>query len=652
MADLLGFNELWTKLCEGDESFAIEAKRGSDVGKSIWETISAFSNEPDAGGGYIVAGVCRKDKSLFPDYEVVGIKTPDKIQSDLATQCREVFNVPVRPDMRVEQARGKLVLIAHIPEAQPQHKPVYIKSRGIPNGAFRRIGPTDQVCTDDDLALFYQAQGTQQYDETVIEDTSLADVDRQSIELYRKYRSSLIGGSSELLEYNDEDLLYAVGATARKGDSIHLTLSGLALFGTSLALRRHMPMMRVDYIRVPGKEWVANPEHRYHTIEKLGSLIRIIPSIIELILDDLPKAFSLPADQLQRQDLPLIPKNVIREAIVNSVMHRSYRQNSPVQIIRYSNRLEIKNPGYSLVPEERLGEPGSKTRNPRIAAALHDIGFAETKGTGVRVMRQAMELANLTIPLFESDRIRDEFAVRLLVHHLLSEEDVTWLGGFKDCNLSADEARAILVVREIGAINNSIYRGLNHVDTLSASNHLRRMRDVGLLEQKGRGAGTYYVSGPKITGSEGAAKLRAQGSLRTELGELRPELSDKLDLPQKVAIKQLRLPQQIVAKIIDLPLRATTGVLDELILDLCRFQPMSLIELSTLTRKHHDHLRQRNIQRLIACGYLEFLHPGKPKHPDQKYVTIDRMESRPLADDQPLIPTAGPLFDNTGGSGN
>ena len=54
-------------------------------------------------------------------------------------------------------------------------------------------------------------------------------------------------------------------------------------------------------------------------------------------------------------------------------MHRSYRIHGAIQIIRYANRLEIRNPGHSIKAEEQLGEPGSETRNPRIAAVLHEV---------------------------------------------------------------------------------------------------------------------------------------------------------------------------------------------------------------------------------------------------------------------------------------
>jgi ATP-dependent DNA helicase RecG len=165
-------------------------------------------------------------------------------------------------------------------------------------------------------------------------------------------------------------------------------------------------MTRVDYIRVPGREWVPDPDRRFDTIELRDPLFRLIRRAQAAVLDDLPKGFALAEGDLQRQDKPVIPQRVIREALVNALMHRSYRSHSPVQIIRYANRLEIRNPGFSLKSPEHLGEPGSEPRNPRIAAVLHETRFAETKGSGIRVMRETMEQAGLTPPLFESDRGR------------------------------------------------------------------------------------------------------------------------------------------------------------------------------------------------------------------------------------------------------
>ncbi len=620
------FDELWQKLCSADESVEIEAKRADEVGKSVLSTVSAFANEPDRGGGWLLLGVTRQEDALFPDYEVVGVQDPDRVQADLATQCREVFNVPIRPEIRVEQHNRKNVVVVHIPEAAEYDKPIYIKSKGLPKGAFRRIGSTDQACTDDDIAMFYQARGQRSHDELAMPDTSLDDVDPRALQEYRRLRIEA-GTETELVGYSDEDLLYALGATAPIDGRVCLTTAGLIVFGKTIALRRHLPMTRVDYIRVEGREWVPDPDKRYQSIEKLGPLILTIPALISQILEDIPKAFTLAEDGVRRRDVPLIPRKVIREALVNAVMHRSYQRHQPIQIIRYANRIEIKNPGYSLVPDERLGEPGSKSRNPKIAAILHDVGFAETKGTGIRAMREAMEQANLSQPLFESDRVRDEFTVRLLVVHLLSQTDWKWLSQFRDCNLDDADARALIVMRELGAIDNAAYRSINHVDTLTASGRLRRLRDSGLLEQRGKGAATYYLPGGRLRAAIGP--LTPTESLRAEFPEgLRAE-----SRPLRAEFEALRaeLPAPLRADLEGLAQRSTPEELDPIIIGLCRWRPLSLIELAGLTGKTANHLRSRSVKRLLTARRLAYTHPDEPNHPDQKYVAAkaDRLPSGP-----------------------
>lgn len=92
-----------------------------------------------------------------------------------------------------------------------------------------------------------------------------------------------------------------------------------------------------------------------------------------------------------------------------------------------SSRIEITNPGFSLKPEEYLGEPGSENRNPFIAAIFHETNFAETKGSGIRTIRNLMERAQLMPPTFESDHSKNQFTTRLPLHHFLNEEDIKWL---------------------------------------------------------------------------------------------------------------------------------------------------------------------------------------------------------------------------------
>lgn len=143
--------ELLRELNSVDESPGIEAKRASEAGKSLLETIIAFANEPGLGGGYLLLGVERIASAGKTQYQPVGIPDPDKLQADLATQCAGMLNIPLRPQMRVDSADGKTVLVVYMPEVATVDKPIYLKATGLPRGAYRRIGSTDQRCTDDDL---------------------------------------------------------------------------------------------------------------------------------------------------------------------------------------------------------------------------------------------------------------------------------------------------------------------------------------------------------------------------------------------------------------------------------------------------------------------------------------------------------------------
>lgn len=621
-------SELLEKLRLGEETVEIEAKSVKSINDDVLQTVSSLSNEPGLGGGYILFGVSQDRTGLFGvNYDAVGVDEPGKLQENLATRCRNDLVPDVRPAIRVEEHEGKPVIIAFIPEASPANKPVYLRSEGLPKGAYRRIGSTDQHCTEDDIAILYQTRAAATYDSTPIHGSTLDDIDPAAIAEFRRQRSKVKPDAAEL-SFDDNELLYSLGATTEIHARASLTIGGLILFGRESSLRRFLPMVRVDYIRVEGREWVPDPDKRYAAVESRGPLLTVIPRIVAQVLADIPSAFVLAEGEVHRRDVPLVPRTVIREAIVNALMHRTYRVASPVQIIRYSNRIEMRNPGASLVTEEKLGEPGSVTRNEKIAAVLHEVGLAETKGTGIRAMQNAMHQANLTPPLFESDRDKDEFGVMLLVHHLLSQEDQDWLANFKDLALSNEEARALVVIREAGAITNAMYRDINRgVDTLAASATLRRLRDAGLLIQKGKGRATFYIP----TGSLLNPASREPSLVWTDPNLLDKGLSDDSNLPDNALSggfqsrnesgqpESSRLPRDISQEIQSIGKRAAPEAVRRIIIRVCQHRPTSAAELAQILRRDKSYLATNYLTPMVRGGQLELLFPDEPAHPKQAY---------------------------------
>lgn len=621
--------EIFEKLNTQDEDTRLEAKPGNAADRTLMETICSYSNEPGLGGGTIILGV-EATKGHRDDgvkiYTVTGVPDPDKIQSDIASNCSNMFNLRIRPQISTEQLHGKNVIIVVVPELEDRSKPLYFQNDGLPRGAYRRIGSTDQRCTDDDMPLFYNSADS--YDSAIVEDTTLDDIDENALSRYRTLRAK-VNRQAEELEYNDSDLLLALGACKKAKDGIiRLTHTGLLVFGKSIAHRRLIPAVRVDYVRVPGTTWIEHPDDRFDTIDMRGPLILLVNRAYNAIVDDLPRGFVLGEGELQANRNIGMPEKTIREAIVNALIHRSFRVNQPIQIIRYSNRIEIVNPGFSLKSEESLGEPGSVLRNPFVSAIFHETNLAETKGSGIGTMRRLMKEAGMIPPTFESDHTRNQFTIRLLLHHFLCEEDVLWLKRFDKYDLSDEQKLAIIFVREVGAIDNITYRQLCGLKAIKASRDLTKMDSQELLSSRKHGNQTYYRVGSVLM--EAISEYKPLSTdlqlLSTDPPLLSTDLSALSTDPQSVN------PPTSGSLSTDLQERLSRvgrrtrdkNLLKDLVVDLCKITPRSISELATLLHRTDNYVKHDIVMPLREGGKLAYTIPEMINHPDQKYkVTED-----------------------------
>ena len=667
--------ELFAELNSFDENRRIEAKSASAVGKSMMETVCAFANEPGLCGGYLLLGAKRTGMAEDgrPVYEPENIENTDKVQSDFVAMCNSMFNVRIRPIINVEEYLGKTVIVVKIEELPESQKPAYFAKRGLPEGAFRRIGPSDEKCSEEDMYLFYQSADT--YDSCIVDDADLDDIDENALNFYRKLRKE-VNPDAEELTLNDVDLLRALGAIKKnKQGGYDLTYTGLLVFGKQMSLRRLVPSFRVDYIRISGNQWLADGDNRFEqTIDMRGPLILMVNKACSAVMDDLPKGFELKKDSMQASTPAILPNKVLREAIVNSYIHRSNRVNQPIQIIRYSNRIEIHNPGYSLKPQDDWGEPGSMLRNPRISEIFHDTNLAETKGTGIGAMRRLMKEAGLMPPTFESNHEANKFTARLLLHHFLSKENMEWLARYAEFGLMNEQKLALVFVREVGAIDNATYRQLDSSITHARARlEIHKLCDLGFLEKKGQGRNTYYIRTSKVVSL--GERLRPQGEkippqhgslgerLRPQderllpqhgtLGErLRPQ--DERLLPQHGTLGERyqgederyqgklgtfeeecmlkpreelvrELPNELQERVNNIGNRASRETVCQLLIDLCAFKPYSYEELASILQRSPKALKDKYLKPLRLANKLFYWIPEMINHPLQKYVAAPSM---------------------------
>lgn len=567
-------------------------------------------------GGYLLLGVSEQDKHFV----VTGVDDVDHLLQELSNNCRTQFERPLTIEASVETLQDKNVVVVYVPELLLASKPCvfegkFHKANKKKTGIWRRGPNGDYECSQEELEPILLAKTRKSFEEVIFDDAEYEDIDPQLIDLYRKLRAKKNPQASEL-SLNDFELLRVL-RLIRKNDKNQWqpNVACLLLFGSQVALRRLMPMERVDFIRIVGTRWIEDPNSRFSSLDFRESLLTLIPKVEVAVL---LKQFQLQEGELQRTDVPVLPQRVVREAIVNAVMHRDYRVHSPTQVVRYSDRIEIYNAGYSLKPVEELGTGASELRNPILASILYDLGFAETKGSGIRTIRTLLREANLEEPSFVSNVTGNSFRATYSLNQLMSKEDLLWLGQFKGYELNDNEARALLIAKNLGAVNNSTLREDTNLDTLQASHVLQRLsKEYDLLVKHGAGTATTYTLnwtrlqaiGFKIETSHLGAETPHLGAETPHLGAEAPHLEVKTESHIENAIAALGY-------------RAKKEKVQKIIVQLCLLKPRTKDDLIVRLNKG-EQLVQRYLKDLRTKGILEYFYPQIPNHPTQAYKVTE-----------------------------
>ena len=615
--------ELFELLNELDETDSLEAKSlRDDTSRSILETVCAFSNEPGLGGGVILIGVAENKAGDGPQYIVDGVADPDKAQLDLATQCKSVFNTPIYPAIKVEKVDGKAVLKVVVDEQPFGRKPVYFKKDGLPKGAYRRIGSADLVSTEEDLWRFYEDPDSK-YDETPVKHSSLADVDERAVQRYRQMRKKVDPDAAEL-EYETPELLSALGCTSKENPQ-ELNMAGILLFGNELAIKRACARARVDYIRILGNDWHAVAD-QFDAVDTYAPIFLMVDKLLSIIYGELTTRHRFHRDSIQ-PETETFPVEVMREAVVNMLMHRDYRHGQFTQIIRYNNRIEICNSGCSLKPDDMLGMKGSVTRNDTIARVCHDTKLAETKGSGIDRMWRKMVEAGLSRPTMESDRTAATFTIRLLLCHFFSEETLDWLKRFAAYDLNDNQRTALVFLREVGAIDAIAYRQLTGCSPKLVAKELSGIKDQGLMVQKGRARGTYYVPAEillEVNTTPPAATTTpnssSQGLISPPQGLISPPqglISPPQELTSQPPPEDMPIP--LLERIKTFPRRARDeAALLSIIVDACSWKAQTNESLAQMLHRSPEYIK-KFITKHIGKE-LDYLYPMMVHHPRQAYV--------------------------------
>ncbi len=136
-----------------------------------------------------------------------------------------------------------------------------------------------------------------------------------------------------------------------------------------------------------------------------GNIFQMLDAAMAFIFKHL--SLSGTTDSLIREEHLSVPHKAIREAVINSLCHRSYLVDSgSVGIAIYDDRVEIENPGSFPMEwdmEKIKSSHASKPQNPVIAEVLYIRRAVESWGRGINLMIDECKKVDLPEPEYKTD---------------------------------------------------------------------------------------------------------------------------------------------------------------------------------------------------------------------------------------------------------
>ena len=269
---------------------------------------------------------------------------------------------------------GKTLLVVEV--FLSGSRPHFLKAEGPENGVYVRLGSTNRQADRELIAELRRTAEGVAFDELPLSDLSADDLDLSAIKtLFHDKRN---------LGEND---LFTLRLLTKEQGRLVPTKGAMLLFGKDR--ERYFPDAWVQCGRFVGKDKAEIFDH----IELHDHL----PQAVDSIMLFLKKHAMRGADfsGVRRKDVWSIPLGILREAVINALVHADYSQRgAPIRIAFFDDRIEIENPGILLpgmtIDDMRQGV--SKIRNHVIARMFRELNLIEQWGSGVRrIFREAEE---------------------------------------------------------------------------------------------------------------------------------------------------------------------------------------------------------------------------------------------------------------------
>ena len=330
--------------------------------------ICGFAN---AQGGKIYIG--KND-----DGTVVGLQNSKKLLEDIPNKVRDVMGIIVDVNLLTENGKDYIeICIA------PNSYPVSYK------GEYHyRSGSTKQQLRGQALNQFLLKKTGVTWDSVPIDNISVKEFRNDSFDIFKEQAVFSGRMDKKNVDASNEELLDSLNLI----DNNTIKRAGILLF-------HHNPEKWVPGAYVKIGYFETDSDLRYQD-EIHGSLIEQASKVVDLIFTKYLKA-NIRYEGVTRVETYPNPKEAIREAVFNAIVHKFYGTLIPIQISVYKDKLYIGNDCVfpdDWTVDDLIGKHRSRAYNPLIANTFFRAGFIEAWGRGIEKIRESCESLGNEMP--------------------------------------------------------------------------------------------------------------------------------------------------------------------------------------------------------------------------------------------------------------
>ena len=537
----------------GVEPPDVEVKSGArGLPTTVTETISAFAN---GTGGTLLLGV-DEGAGFVP---AAGFDAA-AIRDALADACANKIEPPCRAPIEIEEVDGALVVRLDVPELDPVEKPCFVSTRGAYGGSFIRGGDGDRRLSHYEVTQLLSNRSQPTFDRELVAAATATDLDE---ELVTAYLARVRRRHPSFRTTNRERLLVQLGVLTPDSDGVlRPTLAGLLSLGEYP--QQFFPQLFVSFVVLPGlRMGETSPDGRrfLDNATITGPIPGMVADVIAMAIRNMRAGAIITG--IGREDRYDYPLDVIRELVVNALMHRDYSHDArgnQVQVELYPDRLVVANAGglFGPITVADLGstEHRSTSRNQTLAALLADVADAvspnetlcENRGSGLLSVMAELRRVGMSPPEFDVQPGR--LTVRVPQHALLAPETITWIGSLEQAGLTDEQHLALAMMRTAGRATNAMLQAWG-VDRFAAGRALKDLVGRGVALSTGSRRYASYRLAERLPSAveKGSGDRAGTQGIEAELdavlqairaGSTTPgALIDRLGIPQRTLARRL-----------------------------------------------------------------------------------------------------------------